>query len=88
MEPDQRSDIYSLGCCMFEALRGAPPFTGSSKFDTMSMQISLPPHLELTDMPEFAAIKTIILRCLEKSPEARFPSADALKLGRHLAYPQ
>lgn len=80
LEVDQRADIYSLGCCMFECVTGKLPFEGESGVDTMRMQITSPPHLQLSDTPELAPLEPIILRCLEKQPENRFQSAEQLKL--------
>ncbi|MBZ0187700.1 MAG: serine/threonine protein kinase, partial [Candidatus Obscuribacterales bacterium] len=70
---DQKTDIYSLGCLLFECLTGAPPFIGASALETMSMHINQPaPHLE--DRPELEGsyFHEIISRCLEKAPEDRF----------------
>jgi serine/threonine protein kinase len=77
---DHRSDIYSLGCCMFAALTGSPPFQGNSMVEVMSMHISEQPVLTLTDIPDFAPVQAVILRCLEKKPEDRFQSVAELSL--------
>lgn len=77
---DHRSDIYSLGCSMFEALTGAPPFPSQSMVEAMSKHISEQPLLTLTDIPDFAPVQAVILRCLEKRPEDRFQSATEVKL--------
>lgn len=77
---DHRSDIYSLGCSMFAALTGSPPFQGNSMVEAMSMHISEQPVLTLTDIPDFAPVQAVILRCLEKKPEDRFQSAADVNL--------
>ncbi len=77
---DHRSDIYSLGCSMLAALTGAPPFLGNSMVEAMSMHISEQPVLTLTDIPDFAPVQAVILRCLEKKPEDRFQSAADVNL--------
>ncbi len=77
---DQRSDIYSLGCSMFAALTGAPPFLGDSVVEAMSMHISEQPILKIADIPEFAPVQAVIFRCLEKKPQDRFQSAVDLNL--------
>ncbi|MBL0185808.1 MAG: hypothetical protein IPP97_08775 [Candidatus Obscuribacter sp.] len=44
---DGRSDIYSLGCALFETLTGTPPFRGINSMETMMMhQNDVPPTLE------------------------------------------
>lgn len=77
---DQRSDIYSLGCSMFEALTGAPPFPSQSMVEAMSMHISEQPFLTLADIPDFAPVQAVVLRCLEKRPQDRFQSAAEVRL--------
>jgi serine/threonine-protein kinase len=81
------SDIYSMGCVMFEVLSGCPPFVGESYFETMTMHSRSPvPNLrewmnakhELS--PELAAI---IERCLAKSPADRYQSAEELATALH-----
>lgn len=74
---DLRTDIYSLGCTLFEALSGQPPFCGESAFQTaMLHQMQPPPALKsvcLTgNFP--AGLEGLLGRMLSKSPEHRFGS--------------
>lgn len=70
------SDIYSLGCVLFEALAGQPPFLGNSRMEIMRKhQEAEPPDLPAS-VP--ASIQNIVYRCLEKTPERRPQSAAAL----------
>lgn len=80
---DARSDIYSLGCSLFETLTGYVPFDGSNSFETMLMhQEDEPP--QLSDMPgdiQFStAINLVIAKCLAKLPQDRYQSAKELAL--------
>jgi tetratricopeptide (TPR) repeat protein len=76
---DQRSDIFSLGCVLYEMVSGQRAFTGDSAVETMNAILKEEP----TDVsasgaelpPELAGT---IRRCLEKRPQARFQSASDL----------
>lgn len=71
LELDQRSDIYSLGCLMYEAICGYPPFRGDTPMDTFRMHV----EDEVPAIPEqFCSEKTrtVILKCLQKRPEDRY----------------
>jgi serine/threonine-protein kinase len=77
---DPRSDIYSLGCVLYELVVGRPPFRGES-----AMVISLK-HVQETPAPPRqldpelpTAIEAIILKCLAKNPVNRYPSAEDLR---------
>ena len=76
---DARADIYALGAMMYFALTGRPPFTGDSAFAVMMAHARdpvVPPSQIRPDVPE--DLEGVILRCLAKKPEDRFPTAKAL----------
>jgi serine/threonine protein kinase len=79
MQVDPRSDIYGLGCSMYEALTGSPPFQGATMVDTMSRHISDQPKALPEGDPEILPVQSVIFRCLEKKPEDRFQSMVDLK---------
>jgi serine/threonine protein kinase len=74
--PDVRSDIYSMGCLMYEVLTGSPPFT-SDNANTMLMQhVQQKPknHAELNNW-----LGKIVMSALAKDPSARIESAARLR---------
>jgi eukaryotic-like serine/threonine-protein kinase len=76
---DPRSDIYSLGCVMFAALTGAPPFRGRPPGEVIAAHLHELAPMASSRVPELPGIVDhIIERCLEKSPADRFPSMTAL----------
>jgi serine/threonine protein kinase len=81
---DERSDIYSLGCMMYESLVGTPPFQGESLPQLLRSHTSQQPAAPSSLRPALSpALDTIVLRCLEKNPGNRFSSmtelADAIE---------
>ncbi len=80
-EVDPRSDLYALGIIMFYALTGTLPFEGESQFVLLNKQVNeSPPSLSaVADTSEIpSALESIVLNCLNKEPEARYESAEAL----------
>ncbi len=76
---DGRADLYALGVVGYELLTGAPPFTGPTPQAVLAAQISRTPAPLGTLRPDLApALTEAIMRCLEKDPDQRWPSADAL----------
>lgn len=79
---DFRSDIYSIGCVMYEAFTGNPPFTGNSHIDTMLKHVNDLPASVSTSMCDARYVEkvdAILLRCMAKNPNARFQSMDEVK---------
>jgi serine/threonine protein kinase len=69
---DYRTDIYALGCMMFEMVTGRTPFMGESPMDIVMMHITTAParpSMYKPDMPPL--IEQLILEMLEKDPDKR-----------------
>ncbi|HKG33952.1 MAG TPA: protein kinase [Gemmatimonadales bacterium] len=77
---DGRSDLYSLGVVTYQMLTGKLPFNAPSVAGILMKQITEPaPDIRRLrpDVPEDMALA--VARCLEKDPESRWPTADALR---------
>jgi serine/threonine-protein kinase len=76
---DARADVYALGAVMYSALTGRPPFEGKSAFAVMMSHARdpvTPPRAVRPDVP--AELEEVVLCCLFKRPEDRYPSSEAL----------
>ncbi len=79
-EIDARSDIYSLGVVAYEMLTGEVPFKAPTVAGILLKQVTQPvPNVRDTrpDCPE--DLVATVMRCLDKEPENRWPTADALR---------
>ncbi|HET9513386.1 MAG TPA: serine/threonine-protein kinase [Gemmatimonadales bacterium] len=78
-ELDHRSDIYSLGCVLFEAIAGRGPFAHPNEAVVLNRHLNEPPPSLRTLAPDTPQqLDTAILRALAKKPEERWPSARAM----------
>lgn len=76
---DPRSDIYSLGCTLFELLAGMPPFTASTTEDLFQKHLAAtPPAVEAFNRNATASVSKLIRQMLAKKPADRPPSMRAV----------
>jgi len=77
---DPRSDIYSLGCVLYELVVGRAPFSGETPVAIAYKHVHespVPPRHLNVDVPP--ALEAIILKCLAKNPANRYPTAEDLR---------
>ncbi|MDQ2890846.1 MAG: serine/threonine-protein kinase [Gemmatimonadota bacterium] len=89
---DGRSDIYSLGCVLYEMLAGAPPFSGANAQAVIARHmVEPPPPLRAVRPSVTAALEAVVRKALAKSPADRFANAsqfrDALRRVRAIGAP-
>jgi serine/threonine protein kinase len=70
---DQRSDIYSMGTMLYEALTGVPPLVGNTIVDTMQMHVGTKPAMmKSLNIDIVPTLEDLVFKALEKKPENRF----------------
>ncbi len=80
MQIDHRTDIYSLGCVMYELLAGRSIFEAESPFEMMTKQIHEAPRgLGLPKSAASVEVERIIFLAVEKNPDNRYQTADEMQ---------
>ncbi|MDQ3486941.1 MAG: protein kinase, partial [Acidobacteriota bacterium] len=76
---DHRADMFAFGAVLYEMLSGVRAFKGETAADTMTAILTRdPPDLDTTAAGISPALERIVRRCLEKTPDLRFQSANDL----------
>jgi eukaryotic-like serine/threonine-protein kinase len=87
---DRRADLYSFGVVLYELLTGKHPIQGESASQLIAGHIAMPPvGFDVTDpqgrVP--AELRAIVMKLLEKKPDDRYPTAEALAAALHELQP-
>lgn len=78
-EIDQRADVYALGCVLYEALSGRPPFVGSTPVSVLYQQVhSRPAYIRGFNPDVPRELARVVEQALAKRPDERFGTAEML----------
>ena len=81
-DTDARSDQYSLGCILYELLTAQLPFEGESTATLIYKHVyknPTPPRKLRPEMNIPASVEAVVLRCMAKKPQDRYPTMTALE---------
>jgi serine/threonine-protein kinase len=76
--PTRASDLYGAGVILYELLTGVTPFSGDTAAAVMirhAYEVPMPPSWRRPDRQVAPALDRVVLRALDKRPDARFPDA-------------
>jgi len=77
---DDRSDLYALGCCLYELVCGRPPFDGPTPFAVASAHVNERPHRPGSIRPDISQdLEQVVARALAKHPNNRFQTPAELR---------
>src|SRR5262249_19501393 len=85
---DARSDIYSLGCILYEVFVGKPPFVGKNFVTVLMKHIGQPPILPREAKPPAViplCLEKVFLKTLPKQPQQRYQTMEELASAVHQA---
>ncbi|MBA3707901.1 MAG: serine/threonine protein kinase [Planctomycetes bacterium] len=82
-DPTPASDIYSLGCSLYQTLTGHSTFEAPSAIQVLQLHITAPIPQLATHRPDLAYLQPVIQKCLAKHPAHRFPNAHAVAKAIH-----
>jgi eukaryotic-like serine/threonine-protein kinase len=77
---DHRSDLYSIGCVLYECLAGQPPFVHRNEAVVLQLHLTQPPpdvRALRNDAP--GGLAQSIMKAMAKDPVSRWPSAEAMR---------
>jgi len=76
---DKRTDVWALGCILFEMLTGKRTFDGEDATDIISAIVKTEPDWSVWPATAPAYLKTIVMRCLVKDRKARIPDVSVIR---------
>jgi serine/threonine-protein kinase len=79
-EPDARSDLFALGCVIYEMITGERPFAGDSQASIIGAILHVAPPPLTSRNPQLpATLESAVMRCLAKHPDERWQTAAELR---------
>ncbi|HVR29678.1 MAG TPA: protein kinase [Thermoanaerobaculia bacterium] len=77
---DRRTDLWALGCILFECLAGRAPFAADTASDTLARILERDPEWDALAAEVSAKVRDLLRRCLEKDPRSRMRDAGDARL--------